>query len=68
MWERSAFPAKSILIVTHNIEEAVLLADRIVVLEPTLAVFAAKCKSKFRDRVTRKRRASFHWSITSTPS
>ncbi len=32
MWERSAFPAKSILIVTHNIEEAVLLADRIVVL------------------------------------
>jgi NitT/TauT family transport system ATP-binding protein len=32
MWERGAFPAKSILVVTHNIEEAVLLADRIVVL------------------------------------
>jgi NitT/TauT family transport system ATP-binding protein len=32
LWERSAFPAKSILVVTHNIEEAVLLADRIVVL------------------------------------
>jgi NitT/TauT family transport system ATP-binding protein len=32
LWERGAFPAKSILIVTHNIEEAVLLADRIVVL------------------------------------
>ena len=32
MWERSAFPARSILIVTHNIEEAVLPADRIVVL------------------------------------
>ena len=32
LWERGAFPAKSILIVTHNIEEAVLLADRVVVL------------------------------------
>jgi len=32
LWERNAFPAKSILVVTHNIEEAVLLADRIVVL------------------------------------
>jgi NitT/TauT family transport system ATP-binding protein len=32
LWERGAFPAKSVLIVTHNIEEAVLLADRIVVL------------------------------------
>src|ERR1700682_520651 len=32
LWERNAFPAKSILVVTHNIEEAVLMADRIVVL------------------------------------
>jgi len=32
LWERGAFPAKSILLVTHNIEEAVLLADRVVVL------------------------------------
>jgi NitT/TauT family transport system ATP-binding protein len=32
LWERGAFPAKSILVVTHNIEEAVLLADRVVVL------------------------------------
>jgi NitT/TauT family transport system ATP-binding protein len=32
LWERGVFPAKSILIVTHNIEEAVLLADRVVVL------------------------------------
>ncbi len=32
LWERGAFPSKSILIVTHNIEEAVLLADRVVVL------------------------------------
>jgi NitT/TauT family transport system ATP-binding protein len=32
LWERGAFPAKSIIVVTHNIEEAVLLADRIVIL------------------------------------
>jgi len=32
LWERGKFPAKSILLVTHNIEEAVLLADRVVVL------------------------------------
>ncbi|GAA1979921.1 nitrate/sulfonate/bicarbonate ABC transporter ATP-binding protein [Kitasatospora viridis] len=32
LWEGHAAPVKSILIVTHNIEEAVLLADRILVL------------------------------------
>jgi NitT/TauT family transport system ATP-binding protein len=32
LWEGGNFPAKSILIVTHNIEEAVLLADRVLVL------------------------------------
>ena len=32
LWEGNGAPVKSILIVTHNIEEAVLLADRILVL------------------------------------
>jgi NitT/TauT family transport system ATP-binding protein len=32
LWEGRGAPVKSILIVTHNIEEAVLLADRILVL------------------------------------
>ncbi len=32
LWEGHGAPVKSILIVTHNIEEAVLLADRILVL------------------------------------
>ncbi|WAL61849.1 ABC transporter ATP-binding protein [Thermocoleostomius sinensis] len=32
LWNAKAFPSKSILIVTHNIEEAVFLADRIVIL------------------------------------
>src|SRR5439155_3032836 len=32
LWEAGHFPAQSILIVTHNIEEAVLLADRVIIL------------------------------------
>ncbi len=32
LWEKKTFPAKSILLVTHNIEESVMLSDRIVVL------------------------------------
>ncbi len=32
LWQAGTFPAQSVLIVTHNIEEAVLLADRVVVL------------------------------------
>jgi NitT/TauT family transport system ATP-binding protein len=32
LWEAGTFPAKSILLVTHNIEEAVLLSDRVVIL------------------------------------
>jgi NitT/TauT family transport system ATP-binding protein len=32
LWARADFPINAIVIVTHNIEEAVLLADRVVVL------------------------------------
>lgn len=32
LWDNQDFPTKAILIVTHNIEEAVLLADRVVIL------------------------------------
>jgi NitT/TauT family transport system ATP-binding protein len=32
LWENKTLPTRSIFIVTHNIEEAVLLADRIIVL------------------------------------
>lgn len=32
LWQAGVFPAKSVLIVTHNIEEAVLLSDRIIIL------------------------------------
>ncbi|MBS1839072.1 MAG: ABC transporter ATP-binding protein, partial [Actinobacteria bacterium] len=32
LWDTREFPTKAILIVTHNIEEAALLADRVVIL------------------------------------
>ena len=32
LWARKTMPTKAVFIVTHNIEEAVLLADRIIVL------------------------------------
>ena len=32
LWSNKTMPTKAVLIVTHNIEEAVLLADRIIVL------------------------------------
>ncbi len=32
LWEQGNFPASSIVLVTHNIEEAVLLADRVIIL------------------------------------
>jgi NitT/TauT family transport system ATP-binding protein len=32
LWEAGKFPAKSILLVTHNIEEAVALSDRVIIL------------------------------------
>lgn len=32
LWASDRFPAKAVVLVTHNIEEAVLMADRVVVL------------------------------------
>ncbi len=32
LWRAGTFPARSIVIVTHNIEEAVTLADRVIIL------------------------------------
>ncbi len=32
LWTQNEFPTKAICIVTHNIEEAVLLADRVLVM------------------------------------
>ncbi len=32
LWDNEDFPIEAIVLVTHNIEEAVILADRIIVL------------------------------------
>jgi len=32
LWEAGNFPAESVVLVTHNIEEAIMLADRVVVM------------------------------------
>ena len=44
LWINDQIPTKSIFLVTHNIEEAVLLADRIVVL----GTHPAKIRADFR--------------------
>ena len=44
LWTNDQIPTKSIFLVTHNIEEAVLLADRIVVL----GTHPARIRSDFR--------------------
>ncbi len=32
LWEDGDFPAESVILVTHNIEEAIMLADRVIIL------------------------------------
>jgi NitT/TauT family transport system ATP-binding protein len=45
LWTKGQFSAKSVLIVTHNIEEAVYLADRIVVLGSSPGTLRAVIKN-----------------------
>jgi NitT/TauT family transport system ATP-binding protein len=42
LWVEHRLPTKAILLVTHNIEEAVLLCDRILVLQPNPGRIAAE--------------------------
>lgn len=41
LWEEHQLPTKSVLMVTHNIEEAVLMCDRLIVLSSNPARIAA---------------------------
>jgi NitT/TauT family transport system ATP-binding protein len=51
LWDKKAMPTRSIFIVTHNIEEAVLLADRIIVLGRN----PARIRTDFRVQLPRPR-------------
>jgi len=51
LWEKKEIPTRSIFIVTHNIEEAVLLADRILVL----GRYPARIRTDFRVQLPRPR-------------
>ena len=46
LWVEGRMPIKSILMVTHNIEEAVLMCDRIVVLSSNPGRIAAEIEVK----------------------
>ena len=67
LWERGAFPAKSILLVTHNIEEAVLLADSVVVLGANPGAIRGEVKVDMPRPRDKKGRASWRWWTTSIP-
>jgi NitT/TauT family transport system ATP-binding protein len=51
LWMKDQMPTKSIFLVTHNIEEAVLLADRVVVL----GTHPAKIRADFRISLSQPR-------------
>jgi NitT/TauT family transport system ATP-binding protein len=51
LWDKKEIPTRSIFIVTHNIEEAVLLADRIIVLGRN----PARIRTDFRVQLPRPR-------------
>jgi NitT/TauT family transport system ATP-binding protein len=42
MWRERKLPIKSVLLVTHNIEEAVLMCDRVMVLSSNPGIIAAE--------------------------
>ena len=56
LWQNNTIPTKSIFIVTHNIEEAVLLADRIIVLGRN----PGRVRTDFRVGITHPRDRKAH--------
>ena len=44
LWEQGQFPARAILVVSHNIEEAVMMADRVVVFDANPGRIRAELK------------------------
>ena len=68
LWNEGKLPIRSILMVTHNIEEAVLMCDRILMLADNPGRIVAEFTVDCRARATASRRASAPWSTTSMPA
>ncbi len=68
LWISKKMPTSAIFIVTHNIEEAVLLADRVIVLEEIRLGCALIFQSNSRTSAIVNLRALSNWSTTSTRS
>ncbi|WP_434731146.1 ABC transporter ATP-binding protein [Thermogladius sp. KZ2Tp1] len=54
LWLSSVLPLKAIIMVTHNVEEAVLMADRIIVLSPRPAKIVKDVKLDIKRPRSRK--------------
>jgi len=54
LWEAGNFPAESVVLVTHNIEEAIMLADRVVVMSSN----PGRIRGEIRIRMSRPRQRS----------
>ena len=67
LWAQGSFPADSILIVTHNIEEAVFLADRLIVMGANPGRIRGELKVELarpRDRKTNEFKALVDYIYT----
>jgi NitT/TauT family transport system ATP-binding protein len=68
LWTAGKIPTKAILMVSHNIEEAVLMGDRIVVMEKDPGRVIAEVPVTLPTRATGNRSNSKVWSTRSTGS
>ena len=66
LWLEGRMPTKSILMVTHNIEEAVFIATASWCCRRTPAVFLRRSRCRCRTRATASMQRSVRWSMTST--
>ena len=69
LWSEGRMPISSILLVTHNIEEAVLMSDRILVFSSNPGRVVARDQGRPAAAAQPARsRSSAIWSTTSMPS
>ena len=67
LWSEGKLPVRSVLMVTHNIEEAVLMCDRILVFSANPGACGERAaRSRSRIRATGWTRHSARWWTTST--